>query len=78
MQQAVISYNRTTFSRSSERTRPRMPGEWSLDHLITTHESFFLLLHTLHEIAPQVPDVPQKPDNRLPKSHNYLLCPQLP
>ena len=39
---------------------------------------FFLLLHTLHEIAPQVPDVPQKPDNRLPKSHNYLLCPQLP
>ena len=32
MQQAVISYNRTTFSRSSERTRPRMPGEkttWS-------------------------------------------------
>ena len=78
MQQAVISYNRTTFSRSSERTRPRMPGEWSLDHLITTHESFFGLLHTLHEIAPQVPDVPQKPDNRLPKSHNYLLCPQLP
>ena len=39
---------------------------------------FFWLLHTLHEIAPQVPDVPQKPDNRLPKSHNYLLCPQLP
>ena len=32
MQQAVISYNRTTFSRSSEHTRPRMPGErttWS-------------------------------------------------